>query len=108
LFSLADSHKAIKKAIVTMQLEVALRIIAKPSTKEYGIPSVVFQLYSTPLMNFKIPPTVFYPVPKVDSALITLDFTTPHPLLHTVDGNQLRRFVTYLSISIAIIVFYYY
>ena len=44
LFSLADSYKAIDQAIVTMQWEVALRICAAPNTKDYGIPSVVFQL----------------------------------------------------------------
>jgi 16S rRNA A1518/A1519 N6-dimethyltransferase RsmA/KsgA/DIM1 with predicted DNA glycosylase/AP lyase activity len=55
-----------------MQLEVAERIVAKPSTKQYGIPSVVFQLYAAPKINFKIPPSVFYPKPNVDSALLTL------------------------------------
>ena len=94
LFSLADSYKAIEKAIVTMQLEVAERLCASPNTKAYGIPSVVFQLYANPKMNFKIPPTVFYPAPKVDSALVTLDFTKPHPELHSVDGDQLRRVIT--------------
>lgn len=91
-----------------MQLEVALRIIAKPSTKEYGIPSVVFQLYSTPLMNFKIPPTVFYPIPKVESALVTLDFTKPHPLLHTVDGNQLRRYYLFYYNYFSILFYLFY
>lgn len=57
---------------ITQQLEVAERIVAKPSTKQYGIPSVVFQLYAAPKINFKIPPSVFYPKPNVDSALLTL------------------------------------
>ena len=70
---------------------MAERITAKPSTKQYGIPSVVFQLYGEPKINFKIPPTVFFPKPNVDSALLTLDFTKPHPELPRVDGDQLRR-----------------
>lgn len=94
LFSLADSHKAIDVAVVTMQLEVAERITAKPSTKQYGIPSVVFQLYGAPKINFKIPPSVFYPKPNVDSALLTLDFTKPHPELYRVNGDHLRRVLT--------------
>jgi len=94
LFSLADSHKAIRQAVVTMQLEVAERIIAKPSTKQYGIPSVVFQLYAKPKMNFKIPPSVFFPRPNVDSALVTLDFTQPHPELHRANTDHLRRVLT--------------
>lgn len=74
-----------------MQLEVAERLIAKPSSKQYGIPSVVFQLYSSPKMQFKIPPTVFYPPPKVDSALVTLDFTNPNPQLKRVNIRHFRR-----------------
>eukprot|EP01040_Poterioochromonas_malhamensis_P005807 gene5807-6247_t len=91
LFSLADAHQAIDVATVTAQLEVAERVTASPNTKAYGIPSVILQLYGTTKMNFKIPPTVFYPVPKVDSALMTIDFTQPHPLLHSVDKRSLRR-----------------
>ena len=72
LFSLADSHKSINQAVLTMQYEVAERLTAEPSTKDYGIPSVVFQLYcNKPKLLFKIPPTVFYPIPKVDSALVS-------------------------------------
>lgn len=94
LFSFADNHLAINKAVLTMQLEVAERLIAKPSTKQYGIPSVIFQLYSKPHFNFKIPPNVFYPVPKVDSALMTLDFSTPNPALEKVHLRHLRRVIT--------------
>jgi ribosomal RNA small subunit methyltransferase A len=93
LFGLADAHKAINKAVVTMQLEVGQRITAKPGHKDYGIPSVIFQLYGQTSINFHIPPTVFYPAPKVDSALLTIDFTKPHKDLHTVDGDKLRRCV---------------
>lgn len=91
LFSLADTYKAIDKAVVTMQWEVAERITAKPSTKDYGIPSVVFQLYGRTELNFKIPPKVFFPVPNVDSALITIDFSKPHKNLHLVEADHLRK-----------------
>ena len=55
LFSLADHWKAVDKAVVTMQYEVAERVVAKSNSKQYGILSVVFQLYGNPMMNFKIP-----------------------------------------------------
>ena len=42
------------------------------------------------VINFKIPPSVFFPRPKVDSALVTLDFTQPHPELKRVNGDRLR------------------
>jgi 16S rRNA (adenine1518-N6/adenine1519-N6)-dimethyltransferase len=40
---------------------------------------VLFQLYTRPRISFKIPPTVFYPAPKVTSALVTLDFLQETP-----------------------------
>ena len=93
LFSLADSWNAVDKAVVTMQYEVAERMVAKTSTKQYGILSVVFQLYGTPKLNFKIPPTVFFPRPKVDSALVTMEFR-PHPALQSVNSDKLRKVIT--------------
>lgn len=46
-------------------MQVGERIVAKPSTKQYGILSVAFQLFTSPKLNFKIPATVFFPKPKV-------------------------------------------
>lgn len=78
LFALADAnhYNLIHSATVTMQREVGLRMNAIPCTKDYGILSVVFQIYCypKPIYHYKIPPTVFYPKPKVDSALIGLHF----------------------------------
>lgn len=89
LFTLIDHHKSVRRAVVTMQYEVAQRILAKPRTKEYGILSVVFQLYTKPKLAFKIPPTAFYPQPKVTSALVVLDFPENRKQL-PVDSRKLR------------------
>jgi 16S rRNA (adenine1518-N6/adenine1519-N6)-dimethyltransferase len=99
LFALADaSHVgAVHCATVTMQWEVGQRMVAPLNTKDYGILSVVFQLYADVKSHFKIPPTVFYPKPKVDSALIGLHFLGPTRLrerLAGVDPRDLRTVVT--------------
>lgn len=99
LFALADaSHfNAVRSATVTMQYEVGQRIVAPTNTKEYGILSVVFQLYADCKLHFKIPPTVFYPAPKVDSVLIGLHFVGPHVLRQRLSGIEpleLRRVLT--------------
>eukprot|EP00584_Thalassiosira_punctigera_P000114 CAMPEP_0172533024 /NCGR_PEP_ID=MMETSP1067-20121228/5864_1 /TAXON_ID=265564 ORGANISM="Thalassiosira punctigera, Strain Tpunct2005C2" /NCGR_SAMPLE_ID=MMETSP1067 /ASSEMBLY_ACC=CAM_ASM_000444 /LENGTH=461 /DNA_ID=CAMNT_0013317609 /DNA_START=71 /DNA_END=1456 /DNA_ORIENTATION=+ len=99
LFALADaSHTdSVRSATVTMQWEVGRRIVAPTRTKDYGILSVVFQLYADCSIHFKIPPTVFYPQPKVDSALIGLHFLGPARLrtrLAGVDPSNLRGVVT--------------
>uniref|UniRef100_A0A7S4W9D1 rRNA adenine N(6)-methyltransferase n=1 Tax=Ditylum brightwellii TaxID=49249 RepID=A0A7S4W9D1_9STRA len=62
--------------------------------KDYGILSVVFQLYASPTLHFKIPPTVFYPQPKVDSALVNFEFLPPnelHAKFLGVKPQNLRR-----------------
>ena len=99
LFALADASHfgAVNSATVTMQWEVAQRMVAKTCTKDYGILSVVFQLYADTHLHFKIPPTVFYPQPKVDSALVGLHFLGPLLLrerLAGVDPKHLRQVVT--------------
>lgn len=93
LFSFVDCAPSVRRAVVTMQWEVAQRLVAKPRSKDYGILSVVFQLYASPKVNFKIPPTVFYPAPKVDSALCTIDFPkTREPF--SCSATDLRRVIT--------------
>mmetsp|Transcript_23791 Transcript_23791/g.82270 ORF Transcript_23791/g.82270 Transcript_23791/m.82270 type:complete len:168 (+) Transcript_23791:285-788(+) len=75
-----------------MQLEVAQRLVAKPRSKEYGILSVVFQLYCKPTIAFKIPPAAFYPVPKVTSALVTIEFPEVREKF-PVDPKKLRTVI---------------
>ena len=99
LFALADaSHTgAVRSATVTMQYEVAERIVSLPRCKAYGILSVVFQLYADCQIHFKIPPTVFYPQPKVDSALVGLRFIGPTALRQRLCGvrpGDIRRVLT--------------
>ena len=66
-------------------------MLSRCGSKAYGIPSVVFQLFSRPTFHFDIPPTVFYPVPKVDSALVSFDFTKQHDGIQFVDDSCLRK-----------------
>ncbi len=56
-----------------MQRDVAERIAACPSTKEYGILSVACALKSKPSIIRKIPSSCFYPAPDVESALVRLE-----------------------------------
>ncbi|CEM23118.1 unnamed protein product [Vitrella brassicaformis CCMP3155] len=92
LFCLVDSYPAIDQAVVTTQWEVAERLTARPGDSQYSILSVVFQLYCEPRIVFKIPPQVFFPVPKVDSALVHLRFPQHRPPLG-VDPIHLKKVV---------------
>lgn len=57
---------------VTIQKELADRIIAKPSTKEYGALSVWIQSQCQVTVIRELPPDVFWPRPKVSSAIIRI------------------------------------
>lgn len=54
------------------QKEVAERIMAKPSTKDYGRLSVICQLLCDIEWHFNLKPEAFYPPPKVTSSVISL------------------------------------
>ena len=54
----------------TVQREVAERILARPGTKSYGLLSVVFQASGRAKRLRKLPPSVFWPKPEVDSAML--------------------------------------
>lgn len=55
-----------------IQKEVAERLAAKPGTKAQGIISVLVQLWYDVEYCFTVPPTVFNPPPKVQSAVIIM------------------------------------
>ncbi len=56
--------------VLMLQKEVALRIVARPGTRNYGALSVIVQLYTKPAIEMFLPPECFFPRPKVDSALV--------------------------------------
>jgi len=58
---------------VMVQKEVALRMTAKPGSKDYSSLSVFIRFYSEPKIEFKVPNTVFMPKPKVDSAVVKME-----------------------------------
>lgn len=63
----------ITRFVVMMQREVAERLVAKPGTPQYGLPSVVSQIHARGEVAFRVPPQVFVPPPRVDSAVVVLD-----------------------------------
>lgn len=62
-----------KSVTVMVQKEVALRMLASPNTKDYGVLSLAVQYYAEGSLVMKVPRTVFIPAPKVDSAVVKLE-----------------------------------
>jgi 16S rRNA (adenine1518-N6/adenine1519-N6)-dimethyltransferase len=71
-----------------IQKEVADRIRAKPGSRDYGPLSVLVQYYANPVWGFTVPPGAFTPQPKVDSAVIRLDWKPNVP-----DSPEFTNFV---------------
>ena len=74
LFKLIENNKLMKDSVFMVQLEVAQRMTAKKGTKDYGILAVILKYFSETELCFKISPNVFYPKPKVFSALVHINF----------------------------------
>jgi 16S rRNA (adenine1518-N6/adenine1519-N6)-dimethyltransferase len=62
----------VSELIFTVQKEVAQRLEAKTDTDEYGPLSVMAQMLSRVEVLRTIPPQVFWPAPKIDSALVRM------------------------------------
>lgn len=58
--------------VVTIQRELADRMCAEPASSAYGALSVLVQALSDVSIVRGLPPTVFWPRPKVDSAVIAI------------------------------------
>jgi len=61
-----------QRGLVMVQAEVADRIAAPPGSKVYGVPSVKTAWYAESWRAGSVSPSVFWPVPNVDSGLVAL------------------------------------
>jgi|WetSurMetagenome_2_1015567.scaffolds.fasta_scaffold00105_14 16S rRNA (adenine1518-N6/adenine1519-N6)-dimethyltransferase len=73
IFKLIEARSSLISMTLTIQKEVAERIVAGPGTKDYGALSLGVQYHAAPEIKFVIPAAAFRPVPKVDSAVIRMD-----------------------------------
>ena len=74
-----DEVPQITSLLVMVQREVAERLVAEPGTAAYGAPSVKVAWWARGRIAARIPPTVFLPQPRVESALVLLDrYSAPH------------------------------
>ncbi len=72
LVELAQSPHRPRQMTVTLQLEVAQRLMAQADDDDYGVLTLLVQLDYEPRGWFKIPASCFFPAPEVDSACVTL------------------------------------
>ena len=71
-FKVLEHRNQVHQVVCMLQKEVAERIAEKEGSKTYGILSVLLQAYYDITFLFKVSPGVFFPPPKVMSAVIRL------------------------------------
>jgi 16S rRNA (adenine1518-N6/adenine1519-N6)-dimethyltransferase len=74
IFKILAERSVVDSAFLTVQKEIAQRIVSKSHCKTYGAPSANCQIFADVKMLFLIKSGMFIPPPKVDSALLSFVF----------------------------------
>ena len=87
-----DERNALSDMTLMLQKEVAKRLIAKPSTKDYGILSVLAQAFFETSYMFEVSPMCFKPPPKVMSGVVRLKVLSS-PLIDVLKEEFFKKVV---------------
>jgi len=77
LLHLLAELPSLRRGLVMVQAEVADRLAAPPGSRDYGIPSAKAAWFAEVRRAGQVPRGVFWPVPNVDSGLVTLTVRPP-------------------------------
>jgi 16S rRNA (adenine1518-N6/adenine1519-N6)-dimethyltransferase len=91
VLGLLDDVPAVDRMLVMVQYEVAERLVAPPGSRTYGLPSVKVALWARATVVGRVPPTVFVPPPRVDSALVRIE-RRPEPAGPGTPDGRARLF----------------
>jgi 16S rRNA (adenine1518-N6/adenine1519-N6)-dimethyltransferase len=70
LFRFIEAREVFSTFTLMLQREVAKRMAALPGGREYGRLSVLLQMFLDLSVRFFVPPSAFFPPPKVESAVV--------------------------------------
>ena len=85
LLHLLATFDSWSRGLVMVQAEVADRLAAGPGSKTYGVPSVKVAWYAAANRVGTVSPTVFWPVPNVESGLVAVSRRPPPETTATRD-----------------------
>ncbi len=92
LFRFIESRELFSTLTLTLQREVAERMIAPPGGKNYGPLSVLTQSFLKVSIQFTIKPSAFFPPPEVESAVIHTVWVE-RPLVRSEEEEWFRKVV---------------
>ena len=93
LFHLADYAERVRDMHFMLQKEVVERMVAEPSTPDYGRLSVMLQYRFVMDKVLDVPPEAFNPPPKVDSAVVRM-IPLPAAMIKVQDPARLEQLVS--------------
>jgi len=88
------NHSTCDGIFVTIQKEVADRLLASPGTREYGPLSVIAQTWAVVTRIATLPPGCFWPKPEVTSSMVSLRPLRVTELRHAEERRGFARFLT--------------
>ena len=92
LFHLLFFRKIIDSFVLMLQKEVIQRLVASPGGKDYGVPSVILQMFASVEKVLDVPAGCFYPRPKVESSVMK-GFFLKRPFVELADEEFFIRLV---------------
>lgn len=92
LFHFLESPVRFSCLVVMLQEEVALRMVASPSTKDYGVLTLAAKLLADVDIVHRVPRTCFTPKPNVDSCIVRLR-TRAEPLYPDLDNRFVMKLI---------------
>ena len=92
LFRFIESKEVFATFTLTLQKEVAERMVAPPGGKDYGPLSIFTQLFLDISVRFFIKPSAFFPPPKIESAVVHMGWKEK-PIIETEDDAWFKRVV---------------
>jgi 16S rRNA (adenine1518-N6/adenine1519-N6)-dimethyltransferase len=92
LFHLLSFRKIIDSFVLMLQKEVIQRLVACPGGKDYGVPSVILQMFAAVEKVLDVPAGCFYPRPKIESSVMK-GFFLERPLVELADEEFFIRLV---------------
>jgi len=89
-FLLSDT--LFERMVVTVQWEIAERLLASPGCKDYGALAILVQSVADVTLVRQMPPSAFWPRPKVSSAIVQI-VPNAAKRAHVGDVQKLRNFL---------------
>jgi len=93
---LATRHPECRGQFVTIQREVADRLLAESGTREYGPLTVGIRLHAEVRLLATVRPASFWPIPEVNSAMVAIEPRPTRPFADAAEAEAFEAFVARL------------